>query len=236
MRTQKFYTQLAQKFAPKGAVTKTAAAWHEKAEQRAANRPIEPLPRKHGRILAMAREKQRQFWISEISRRGFETKIETEKSQLYGGNPIELDIVSEQDGLCLLACEGLRYYSRRVGSRYASLAYLCGTDDNGPWAVRVPGTCASITTALEYVVPAEVKRAKAKGLRVIRQGDVFAIEIEAKRDGNFILPRGHKFDHQTRVLSHTGGHKSIVINFPVTFVTGHGMPSRSRNLSRSQWD
>jgi hypothetical protein len=113
------------------------------------------------------------------------------------------------------------------------LAYLCGTDDNGPWAVRVPGTCTSITTALEYVIPVEVRKAEAKGLRVIRQGDVFA--VESKRDGKNILPRGHEFDPVTRVLSHDGGHDPVVIDFPVTFITGHGMPARSRN-SRNQWD
>ena len=79
------------------------------------------------------------IYVNEIERRGGETTI---FSTPYGcgrskGFNIPLQCVNTTDGgLVLLRAEGWRFYSRNFGVRKASIAYLCGSDDNGPWAVR----------------------------------------------------------------------------------------------------
>ena len=97
-----------------------------------------------------------QRFVSEISRRGGETTIDHMPYGRAGWKhvqerelePVNKERVTEPAGsrrtLYLLHCEGWRYYSRGFGSRKASLSYLCGVDDNGPWAVRVPGTIETV--------------------------------------------------------------------------------------------
>jgi hypothetical protein len=90
-----------------------------------------------------------------IAERGGETTIEGSRSTEY------LYCATYGNGLALLRADGWRQYSRAYGARPATLAYLCGADDNGRWAVRVPGTCTSITAALQFVEPADVRKARA---------------------------------------------------------------------------
>ncbi|MDD9940781.1 MAG: hypothetical protein OXU20_06945 [Myxococcales bacterium] len=134
---------------------------------------------------------------SEIYRRGGELEIETERSA------IELSLLDRhpgEDRMVLLGADGWRYYSRRFGSRPAALRYLCGEDDNGPWAVRVPGTTESIGDAIHWLEPAGVRKARADGKRVLRQGDVYLVENRTDRWDD--LPEGHWFDGDTRTLNH----------------------------------
>ncbi len=162
---------------------------------------------------------QTQRWVNEIQRRGGETEITSDKSS------VQLHIAEKANGFVLMKAEGWRYYSRRFGSRHVALAYLCGSDDAGDWAVRVPGTVGSIREALDWITPAAVKEAKAAGKRVLRQGDVYAVETTSRFDGSGELPQNHEWRASTRYLVHVGDnrghHKPIKISYPVKFVTQH---------------
>jgi hypothetical protein len=101
--------------------------------------------------------------ITEIERRGGETTIDHMPYGKAGWKHVEtrpLEIVSSdpRQGLVLLHAEGWRYYSRRFGSRKATLSYVAGTDDNGPWAVRVPGTIETVGEALAWITPEQVRK------------------------------------------------------------------------------
>jgi hypothetical protein len=146
---------------------------------------------------------------SEIAARGGETDIDGRQIHVIQRFP---------GGLTLVGCQGWRQYSRRFGSRRASLAYLCGRDDNGTWAVRVPGTCGSIGEAVAWVEPAAVKAARQAGRRVLRQGDVYA--VEARRDDASGLPPRHRFDAERRLLLHLDEarpHAPLHVPFPARF-------------------
>ena len=106
-------------------------------------------------------------------------------------------------GLVLVGCDGWRAYSRSFGSRRAALRYLYGTDDNGPWALRVPGTADNVKEALAAVVPAEVRRAEAQGRGVLRQGDVYAVEMRRRSVNDVALEdTHHRYDAEARRLVH----------------------------------
>lgn len=159
-------------------------------------------------------------YSAEIASRGGETMIAAERS----GGDAYLSVRDRQDGMTLLKAEGWRYYSRRFGSRHAVLAYLCGRDDNGRWAVRVPGTVETVEEAMEAIEPAAVKAARKAGKTILRQGDVYAIETTKAHDGKGDLPSNHRWDAVTRTLTHTdsrgaGSHGALSIPFPVRFVT-----------------
>ena len=86
-------------------------------------------------------------------------------------------------------------------SRKATLAYLCGTDDNGRWAVRVPGTCTTVALALTAITPAPVRAAHAKGKRVLRQGDLYVVEARTD-DFDALQVTRHVWDREHRVVRH----------------------------------
>lgn len=48
--------------------------------------------------------------------------------------------------------------------------YLIGVDNGYPWICHVPRSVETISEAVDYLKPAEVKRAEARGLMVQRQG------------------------------------------------------------------
>jgi len=178
----------------------------------------------------------------EIERRGGETGINHAPSQGCAASRTEwrrLHIVdvaeSEAAPVYLLRASGWRYYSRRFGSRPAALAYVGGYDDNGPWAARVPGTIKTAAEAIEWITPKEVVKARAAGRRVLRQGDVYAVEIGRRYDGAGTEPGApqlaqpvvagadsHEWHHRARVLIHTDAdrpHPPLVVPFPARFVT-----------------
>lgn len=153
----------------------------------------------------------------EIRKRGGETAI----VGCYGTT--HLSIADERDGLVLLTAEGWRQYSRRYGARRASLAYLCGVDDNGPWAVRVPGTLSSVWAAVDWITPVEVKTALAAGRRVVRQGDVYAVEVRKDRAAETAPGGSHQWRAETRYLVHRPAkgerkHRPLKVSFPCKFV------------------
>ena len=143
----------------------------------------------------------------EVAARGGETAIDG----------VELDLLDRDPaaGLALVGCDGWRQYSRAYGRRYASLRYLHGTDDNGPFAVRVPGSVDTVAAALEAITPGEVRRAHEAGRGVLRQGDVYAVELKTTRISDGVL-RGthHRYDPERRRLVHEDSaapHRDVVI-------------------------
>jgi hypothetical protein len=118
--------------------------------------------------------------------------------------------------------------------RYVELAYLYGTDDAGPWAVRVPGTVRSVAEGLSWLTPAAVAKAQAEGRRVRRQGDVYAVETTARRDGRGVadLPEAHEWRASTRYLVHNPDdgrkHRPLRLPYPVEFI-----PQRAYEMGRS---
>jgi hypothetical protein len=115
------------------------------------------------------------------------------------------------------------------GFRWTSLRYLYGVDDNGPWAVRVPGNCDSVLAALDKITPADVRKARAAGKKVKRQGDVYAVQTTKAYDSrgaeDLVEPdgrHGHFWNPETRYLTHRAGdgrnHRPLRVSYPVRFV------------------
>lgn len=165
--------------------------------------------------------------IQEIDRRGGETGIDHSG---YGRKnntefrPVEIIDVGESEGrmVVLLRAEGWRYYSCRFGSRPAHVAYLAGFDDNGPWAVRVPGTMETTEEALEWMIPATVQKARDAGRRVLRQGDVYAVETNrAHEAATDVDVDGHRWYARSRVLIHGDrerAHEPLQVPYRCRFV------------------
>lgn len=162
-------------------------------------------------------------YTAEIARRGGETVIAEESRE------IGLSLLSRAHGYVLLGCDGWRYYGSRSKPRKASLRYLCGRDDNGRWAVRVPGTVDSIRDALAALEPADVVRARSKGLGVLRQGDIYAVEAKhAGVSGDDLRGTRHRYDEARRVLIHEADDAHGALAIPagwrgVRFVRQHGL-------------
>lgn len=174
----------------------------------------------------------------EIRRRGGEVVIES-KDRTHRLQLVERRRIGGAS-LVLLRASGWRYYSSRYGHARATLAYLCGRDDAGLWAARVPGTCMSVRESLDWLTPAEVRRARASSPKriVLRQGDVYAIETmpvhdapsgpvgEARRDWRAEgspWVHTHQWDAATRTLTHTpmtgeAAHEPLCIPYPARFV------------------
>lgn len=168
-------TQRAAELGLPGARSRTAII--ELRRSRAARAPLRHARSVNERLV----ERLTRRYTAEIARRGGETSIEQgAKASALRRKPLAL--VDRRDGLVVLHVDGWRYYSRRVGSRSAALSYLCGVDDAGPWAVRVPGTIIAVDDALTWVTPAEVIKARESGRRVLRQGDIYAIETTQRYD------------------------------------------------------
>jgi hypothetical protein len=164
-------------------------------------------------------EKRVRRFIGEIQKRGGETEILGKKNRVNAS--LSLKETSEKRGkLTLLTAHGWRFYSNRFGSRLASLAYLCGIDDNGPWAVRIPGTIVSIKDAIDWVEPNAVKKARSKNQKILRQGDVYVIQSRKDLAQITDLPPNHQWNPETRILSHLGkkSHKPLHVPFPCKFV------------------
>jgi hypothetical protein len=169
-------------------------------------------------------------YAAEITRRGGETAIYARDSRQ------DLRITDRHRGLALLHADGWRWYGgREQMHRRAALSYLCGTDDSGPWAVRVPGDLTRVTAAEHWVTPARVLEAASHGRRVRRQGDIYAIEAPRRHD----TPTGwvggdwrtdpatgqpvtsHWWNAETRYLVHRpaagGRHRPVRLPWPVQF-------------------
>lgn len=162
------------------------------AELSAANRAMPPAS-----IEARVRGYVARKFSAEIARRGGDTEIRTEHGAAG------LIVADRRNGYTLLRAEGWRYYSRRAPQRRAVLCYLCGTDDNGLWAVRVRD-CTTVSAALAQIEPAEVRKAREAGRGVLRQGDVYAIETRRRGvDTAGLAGANHRYDAEHRAVIHT---------------------------------
>lgn len=151
----------------------------------------------------------------EIIRRGGEIAIEEQNQS------VPLSVSDRAQGLVLLRATGWRQYSRRFGARLASISYLCGQDDNGAWAIRIPGTILTVGAAIDYAEPSAVKTARQNGMRVLRQGDVYIIEKKRDCARQSDLPDSHVWTDEKRMLCHTDTerpHSPLYVPFPCKFV------------------
>jgi hypothetical protein len=216
-RTRDYYATLNRRLRASGATPPRSIedAYRTHRARVDARAAVDPLAastvteRYHARLLARYRKV--------IATRGGELTIE-EKSRR-----VLLQISDRRDGLAVLHAEGWRHYSSRFGARHATLSYLCGADDNGPWAVRVPGTVRTVGDAVDWVTPAAVKAAAQSGRRVLRQGDTYAVESRVDRAASDAqaLPRAHAWDPTTRTLQHDPSdarpHRPLHVPFPCRF-------------------
>ncbi|MEN6304895.1 MAG: hypothetical protein ABFD96_19345 [Armatimonadia bacterium] len=183
--------------------------WRQRSEPKALWFPAVPLARR-------LRDYKLKVYTQEIRSRGGETSIRGKVANTY------LRIIDQADGLLLLRADGWRHYSNRFGARPAHLVYLCGRDDNGRWAVRVPSTVERVSEALEVLKPAPVRKAEEAGRTVLRQGDVYAVQTTRRYDGAGELPSNHVWDVTTRELRHLdprAPHACLTVPFPVRFYT-----------------
>jgi hypothetical protein len=171
-------------------------------------------------VLDRFREQLVEAATDEIDRRGGETHIQGRGRKVY---PLEVIDRDPAQRITLLRAEGWRYYTTRESHR-ATLAYLYGPDDAGagPWAVRVSSTLETVAEALDWITPPEVKKALASGNRVLRQGDVYAVETLRRFDGTGDLPEGHEWRPRSRYLIHRPAdgrkHRPVKVPFPARFV------------------
>lgn len=164
-------------------------------------------------LVARLARRRRALYLQEADRRGLPTVLHLAK------NPAQdLMMVSEtrtQEGyhVGLLRAEGWAKYAGGVPASRASLAILAGHDDAGLWAVRVPGTMTTAGAALAWLEPAEVRKARDAGKRVLRQGDVYVVERTRDAMGQGDLPAGHVWEPGSRTLVHDG-HARLHVPFP----------------------
>jgi len=157
--------------------------------------------------------KTEKKYIKAIEDRGFETEMLTgfAGEGWKRAKTVGMKLIDKQKGLRLYELSGWRKYSRNT-VWHVCYKYLAGVDRGQYWANRVPSTIDNIEAALDWLKPAEVKKAKGK---VLRQGDVFV--VEKTRDCSSFLPQNHEWDADNRVLKHPE-HKAVQVPFPCKFV------------------
>jgi hypothetical protein len=121
----------------------------------------------------------------------------------------------------LLRAEGRADYGNSYGHNpVKALSILGGWDDGGMWAVRVPGTITDVHAALDWLMPADVKAARAAGRQVLRQGDVWIVERARDKAAQAALPANHHWDDAARVVRHPE-HAAVAVPFPAAFIAQH---------------
>lgn len=105
------------------------------------------------------------------------------------------------------------YYARYSARQqwWVSASYLCGHSDRQDWAVRLPGTIITVKEALVWLTPSQVRKAKQKGKRVERQGDIYFVPL-AISDNDFDVLQQSR--HQPVYVPHHPKGPSIVITHP----------------------
>jgi hypothetical protein len=154
----------------------------------------------------------RREFLAEADRRGLPTFLDLAKN---ADKELQIWEQTKASGyhVMLLGADGFAKYSSRIGTYPASLALLCGQDDAGLWAVRVPATIRTVEAALEWLKPAEVRKAEEAGKTVLRQGDVWIVERTRDAMARSELPEGHRWDAARRCLLHQG-HQEVQVPFP----------------------
>ncbi len=90
--------------------------------------------------------------------------------------------------------------------------WLVGRDEGRLWAVRVPGTVETVAEGLAWLEPAEVRRAREQGRGVLRQGDIYFIEMKRPGYENLAALEGtrHAWNPETRTVIHPE-HRTVQI-------------------------
>lgn len=164
----------------------------------------------------------RKTFLQEIRNRGGEVSV------TVSGRRVDVQLIDRdpQSHLYLFATER--------EARRAGLAYLCGRDDNGPWAVRVESNIATVAAAIEFITPPAVRVAQEKGAQVLRQGDVYVVasEEDQTEKSAAALPWSHRWDSARRVLTHIPrdrrNHRELSVPFPAVFI-----PQRALAMARA---
>jgi len=210
----------ARRIAGRGQVQTVASAWETRCKRNENQDVGDELARFSGaKRMDHRREKCARKYAEEIRRRGGEVCIDPREA---ASKTVDLRIVDydRQTGIRLLKAEGWREYSRRFGSRRAAICYLAGIDEGEKWAARVPSTVCTVAEGLESLKSSEVLRAESEGRRVLRQGDVYIVEMardcatRSARD----LPWHHAWMPETRELVHSGGHATVHVPFHCKFI------------------
>jgi hypothetical protein len=154
-------------------------------------------------------------YIQAVKDRGFMTSFMTgHKNEPWSKAKEEtMTLKDSRRGYRLFALEGWRKYSRHC-VYYQSLRYIAGVEKGQYWANRVPGNIDTVCDALEWLKPAAVKKAKGK---VLRQGDIFIIEMKRDCVQSNVLPENHIWNEETRTLEHPE-HSNLTVPFPAKFI------------------
>lgn len=167
-----------------------------KQEQRRANRPGEWNPN----IRARMRRHLLEMAAQETRRRGLATLLVP-------------DTLIDYDPKARVWLVGA---AARVGSKSNNWWYdhrwVVGRDGGRLWAIRVPRTVNTVEEALRFLEPAEVRRAREEGRGLLRQGDIYFIEMRRRGYENLTALEGtrHTYDPATRTVTHPE-HKPVRI-------------------------
>ncbi len=95
----------------------------------------------------------------------------------------------------LIRRSGWCQYSRSCGW-FVNRLFLVGRDrDSGWFTVKVPSTLNTVEEAIEWMKPADVKKAESDGRQVVRQGDIFFFQTKRNPKNGLISPDS---SHQIR--------------------------------------
>jgi hypothetical protein len=117
--------------------------------------------------------------------------------------------IKGKERVWVLHWSGVIEYSRKEQWK-GRVSYLCGHSDGHDWAVRIPGTIDDCDSALDWLVPAVVKKAE----KVVRQGDIYFIPskradmtaIEGSRHQVSEFKYGFRVDHPDHPTIKLKGH------------------------------
>jgi len=135
-------------------------------------------------------------------------------------NKLTLDSLSVKKtdkGVVFLASYSLYRAALNFG-RWREFSFVFGIEDGSLFVDRVPYT-TSIDEALEWMKPSEVKKAEEEGRLVLRQGDVFFVELKSRRKTifDYALPRNHEAvetEDGKKVLVKHHEHTALVLPHP----------------------
>jgi len=92
----------------------------------------------------------------------------------------ELTSVTPDLRLWIIHGEGWHKYSCRFGTWHVEASYLCGYDDGGLFATRIPASITIVSDALAWLKPAAVRKAEERGQHVRRQGDIWFVAMRIR--------------------------------------------------------
>lgn len=106
---------------------------------------------------------------------------------LHGQNAYVLDVADN------MAVVQVRKFGDMFGAGLWN--YLIGIDQGIPWIAHVPKKVGTVAQAVERLMPAEVRRARARGLQVQRQGDFFFVPARRVLQGEYLTAVAIDDDH-----------------------------------------